>query len=123
MLEFKWDYIFFTGSIEVGKIVAKAAAVNLTPTTLELGGKNPCIIDETASIKVTAKRIVWGKFTNCGQTCIAPDFLIVNKKIKNSLIKELINQIIKTYSLDVVKCEEYGRIISEKHMKYLGFVN
>jgi|TARA_B110000438_G_scaffold64504_1_gene65003 aldehyde dehydrogenase (NAD+) len=119
LLEFKWDYIFFTGSIEVGKIVAKAAAVNLTPTTLELGGKNPCIIDETASIKVTAKRIVWGKFTNCGQTCIAPDFLIVNKKIKNSLIKELINQIIKTYSLDVVKCEEYGRIISEKHMKYL----
>ena len=120
LLEFKWDYIFFTGSIEVGKIVAKAAAVNLTPTTLELGGKNPCIIDETASIKVTAKRIVWGKFTNCGQTCIAPDFLIVNKKIKNSLIKELINQIIKTYSLDVVKCEEYGRIINEQNLKNLA---
>ncbi|MDC1417406.1 aldehyde dehydrogenase family protein, partial [Flavobacteriaceae bacterium] len=68
LLEFKWDYIFFTGSVSVGKIIAKAAATNLTPTTLELGGKNPCIVDETASIKVTAKRIVWGKFTNCGQT-------------------------------------------------------
>ena len=120
LLEFKWDYIFFTGSVSIGKIIAKAAATNLTPTTLELGGKNPCIVDETASIKVTAKRIVWGKFTNCGQTCIAPDFLIVNKKIKNDLIKELIAQIINTYSDDVIKCEEYGRIISDKHMKYLN---
>ena len=82
LLEFKWNYIFFTGSITVGKIVAQQAAKHLTPVTLELGGKNPCVIDETASIKVTAKRIVWGKFTNCGQTCIAPDFLIVNRKIK-----------------------------------------
>ena len=119
LLKFKWDYIFFTGSISVGKIVAKAAAINLTPTTLELGGKNPCIIDETASIKVTAKRIVWGKFTNCGQTCIAPDFLVVHKKIKDKLIKELKSQIIKAFSLNVIECEEYGRIISEKHMNYL----
>ena len=119
LLKFKWDYIFFTGSISVGKIVAKAAAINLTPTTLELGGKNPCIIDETASIKVTAKRIVWGKFTNCGQTCIAPDFLVVHKKIKEELIMELKSQIIKAFSLNVIECEEYGRIISEKHMNYL----
>ncbi len=119
LLKFKWDYIFFTGSVSVGKIVAKAAAINLTPTTLELGGKNPCIIDETASIKVTAKRIVWGKFTNCGQTCIAPDFLVVHKKIKDKLIKELKSQIIKAFSLNVIECEEYGRIISEKHMNYL----
>ncbi|MBT7623520.1 MAG: aldehyde dehydrogenase family protein, partial [Flavobacteriaceae bacterium] len=73
LLNYRWDYIFFTGSLNVGKIVAEKAAKFLTPTTLELGGKNPCIIDETASIKVTAKRIVWGKFINCGQTCIAPD--------------------------------------------------
>ncbi len=86
LLEFKWDYIFFTGSIGVGKIIAAAAAKNLTPTTLELGGKNPCVVDETASIEVSAKRIVWGKFTNCGQTCIAPDFILVNKKIKQSFI-------------------------------------
>ena len=119
LLKFKWDYIFFTGSVSVGKIVAKAAAINLTPTTLELGGKNPCIIDETASIKVTAKRIVWGKFTNCGQTCIAPDFLVVHKKIKDKLIEELKSQIIKAFSLNVIECEEYGRIISEKHMNYL----
>lgn len=119
LLEFKWDYIFFTGSVGVGKVVAKAAAINLTPTTLELGGKNPCIVDETASIKTTAKRIVWGKFTNCGQTCIAPDFLVVQKKIKNKLIQEIKHQIVETYSSNVIKCEEYGRIISEKHMNYL----
>lgn len=68
-----WDYIFFTGSPQVGKLVYKAAASNLTPVTLELGGKNPCIVDQTAELKVAAKRIVWGKFVNAGQTCIAPD--------------------------------------------------
>ena len=120
LLEFKWNYIFFTGSITVGKIVAQQAAKHLTPVTLELGGKNPCIIDETASIKVTAKRIVWGKFTNCGQTCIAPDFLIVNRKIKEKLIKEIINQLSLAYSNKPIESIEYGRIISEKHMNYLS---
>ena len=120
LLEFKWNYIFFTGSIAVGKIVAQQAAKHLTPVTLELGGKNPCIIDETASIKVTAKRIVWGKFTNCGQTCIAPDFLIVNRKIKEKLIKEIINQLSLAYSNKPIESIEYGRIISEKHMNYLS---
>ena len=72
LLKQKWDYIFYTGSTRVGKFVAKAAAENLTPTTLELGGKSPCIVESTASINKTAKRIVWGKFINCGQTCIAP---------------------------------------------------
>ena len=119
LLEFKWDYIFFTGSVGVGKIVAKAAAINLTPTTLELGGKNPCIVDETASLEVSAKRIIWGKFTNCGQTCIAPDFLVVNKKIKDKFIKELKTQIVKIYGNNVMKNKEYGRIISDKHMNYL----
>ena len=120
LLEFKWNYIFFTGSIAVGKIVAQQAAKHLTPVTLELGGKNPCVIDETASIKVTAKRIVWGKFTNCGQTCIAPDFLIVNRKIKEKLIKEIINQLSLAYSNKPIESIEYGRIISEKHMNYLS---
>lgn len=120
LLEFKWNYIFFTGSITVGKIVAQQAAKHLTPVTLELGGKNPCVIDETASIKVTAKRIVWGKFTNCGQTCIAPDFLIVNRKIKEKLIKEIINQLSVAYSNKPIESIEYGRIISEKHMNYLS---
>ena len=120
ILKFKWDYIFFTGSVNVGKIVAKEAAKNLTPVTLELGGKNPCVIDKTASLKVTAKRIVWGKFTNCGQTCIAPDFLIVDNKIKSKLIMELKNQIIKTYGEKPIESVEYGRIISEKHIKYLS---
>ncbi len=119
LLEFKWDYIFFTGSIGVGKIIAKAAAKNLTPTTLELGGKNPCIVDETASIEISAKRIVWGKFTNCGQTCIAPDFIVVSKKIKEKFIYELKKQIVKIYGNNVVDNDEYGRIISDKHMNYL----
>ena len=119
LLEYKWDYIFFTGSIGVGKIIAKAAANNLTPTTLELGGKNPCIVDETASIEISAKRIVWGKFTNCGQTCIAPDFIVVNKKIKNKFIDALKKQIVKIYGNNVVDNDEYGRIISDKHMNYL----
>ena len=82
LLAQRWDYIFFTGSVAVGKIVAKAAAANLTPVTLELGGKNPCIIDETANLQLAAKRIVWGKFINAGQTCIAPDYILVHQKSK-----------------------------------------
>ncbi|MES2411964.1 MAG: aldehyde dehydrogenase family protein, partial [Bacteroidota bacterium] len=89
LLSQRWDYIFFTGSVTVGKIVAKAAAENLTPVTLELGGKNPCIVDETADIKLAAKRIVWGKFLNAGQTCIAPDYLLVSDKIKHAFIEAL----------------------------------
>jgi len=120
LLNYNWDYIFFTGSVNVGKIVAKQAALHLTPTTLELGGKNPCVVDESASLKVTAKRIVWGKFINCGQTCIAPDFLIVNKKIKEKLIFEIINQLKLIYGNDAEKSDSYGRIISEKHIKFLS---
>ena len=86
LLEERWDYIFFTGSIGIGKIVAKAAAENLTPVTLELGGKNPCIIDQTANIRLAAKRIVWGKFINGGQTCIAPDYILVHKSVKDEFM-------------------------------------
>ncbi len=120
LLNYRWDYIFFTGSLNVGKIVAEKAAKFLTPTTLELGGKNPCIIDETAAIKVTAKRIVWGKFINCGQTCIAPDFLIVNEKIRDKLVNEIIKQIKQVYGDDPQISDSYGRIISKKHIDFLS---
>lgn len=120
LLEHHWDYIFFTGSVGVGKIVAEKAAKFLTPTTLELGGKNPCVVDESATIKTTAKRIVWGKFINCGQTCIAPDFLVVDHKIKDLLIEELILQIKHLYGDDTISSESYGRIISKKHLDYLS---
>jgi aldehyde dehydrogenase (NAD+) len=82
LLAKRWDYIFFTGSVAVGKIVAKAAVVHLTPVTLELGGKNPCIVDQTAQLALAAKRIVWGKFMNAGRTCIAPDYILVQNKVK-----------------------------------------
>ena len=97
LLSQRWDYIFFTGSVPVGKIVAKAAAVNLTPVTLELGGKNPCIVDETANLKLAAKRIVWGKFINAGQTCIAPDYILIQKDVKNKFIKYLKEEITAAY--------------------------
>ncbi len=87
LLRERWDYIFFTGSIAVGKIVAKAAAEHLTPVTLELGGKNPCIVDETAVLKMAVRRIVWGKFINCGQTCIAPDYVLVHESVKNEFVE------------------------------------
>ena len=93
LLEKKWDYIFFTGSVNIGEIVAVSAAKNLTPYTLELGGKSPAVIDRDTDLKLVSKRIVWGKFLNSGQTCVAPDYLIVHKSIKGKLIKELIDRI------------------------------
>ena len=90
LLEQKFDYIFFTGSQKVGKLVMKAASENLTPITLELGGKSPCIVDENVDIKKTAKRIVWGKSINVGQTCIAPDYVLVHKDVKDKLVDEMI---------------------------------
>ena len=86
LLSQKFDYIFFTGSERVGRIVMKAAAENLTPVTLELGGKSPCIVEESANIKLAAKRIVFGKFLNSGQTCVAPDYIFVDKKAESELI-------------------------------------
>jgi aldehyde dehydrogenase (NAD+) len=119
LLAQRWDYIFFTGSIAVGKIVAKAAAEHLTPVTLELGGKNPCIIDESANLKLAAKRIVWGKFLNAGQTCIAPDYLLVSKKIKPGFVKLLQSEIINAYGEDPEVSPDFARIINEKSWKRL----
>lgn len=119
LLAKRWDYIFFTGSVNVGKIVAKAAANNLTPVTLELGGKNPCIIDKNCDLDIAAKRLVWGKFVNAGQTCIAPDYLIVEKSIKENLIQKLINEIEISYSINQQQSADYPRIISKKNWERL----
>jgi len=115
LLAKRWDYIFFTGSVAVGKVVAKAAAENLTPITLELGGKNPCIIDETANLKLAAKRIVWGKFINAGQTCIAPDYILIQKNMKVNFISFLIEEIIKAYGKKMDKSLDFARIINTKN--------
>ena len=119
LLKKQWDYIMFTGSTVVGKIVAKAAAEYLTPTTLELGGKSPCIVDETAPVSITAKRLVWGKFLNCGQTCIAPDYLLVHENIKDKLIQELILHIEKSFGKNQQDSADYGRIVHQKHFNKL----
>ncbi|WP_026708079.1 aldehyde dehydrogenase [Flavobacterium frigidarium] len=119
LLAQRWDYIFFTGSVPVGKIVAAAAAVHLTPVTLELGGKNPCIVDETANLKLAAKRIVWGKFINAGQTCIAPDYILVQKDMKEQFIKHLKEEITAAYGLTPKTSPDYSRIINLKNWSRL----
>jgi aldehyde dehydrogenase (NAD+) len=119
LLKQKWDKIFFTGSVNVGKIVAKAAAENMTPVVLELGGKNPCIVDDTANVHLAAKKIVWGKFLNVGQTCIAPDYILVHAKEKFNLVKQLKIEIEKAYSNDIENSQDYGRIINKNHFNRL----
>ena len=119
LLKTQWDYIFYTGSTAVGKIVAKAAAEFLTPTTLELGGKSPCIVDGTAPIQKTARRIIWGKFLNCGQTCIAPDYVLVKKEHKNELVAAMIQEIEKAFGKEAQLSKDYGRIIHQKHFEKL----
>ena len=120
LLANKWDYIFFTGSVYVGKIIAKAAAENLTPVTLELGGKSPCIIDDTVDVKLVARRLVWGKFLNAGQTCISPDYLIVKSTIKKDLIEALKKQIVKYYGENPKQSEDLPRIINQKNTERLA---
>lgn len=115
LLAQRWDYIFFTGSIAVGKIIAKAAAEHLTPTTLELGGKSPCIVDETANLKLTAKRIVWGKFLNAGQTCVAPDYILVHRDVKSQFIDFLKQEITLAYGDNPETSNDFARIINTKN--------
>lgn len=119
LLAEKWEYIFFTGSTHVGKIVYQSAAEHLTPVTLELSGKNPCIVDETASIALAAKRIAWGKFINAGQTCIAPDYILVHKNVKDALVDGLKKYITKFYGEVMEASNDFARIATDKHYKEL----
>ena len=116
MVQLPFDHIFFTGSTQIGKIVAKAAAEKLTPCTLELGGKSPCIVDDTAKVKLAAKRIVWGKYMNAGQTCIAPDYVLVDSKIKEDLIFHMSNEIEQLYGKNPRESSDYGRLIHPRHV-------
>lgn len=117
LLNQKFDYIFFTGSQSVGKEVMKKAAEHLTPVTLELGGKSPCIVEKSANLKLAAKRIVFGKFLNCGQTCVAPDYIYCNPGIKDELIKNIVEEIRKQYGENPLQNKNYGKIINEKHFE------
>ena len=120
LLNQKFDMIFFTGSQAVGKEILHKAADNLTPVVLELGGKNPCIVDSTAKIKLAAKRITYGKFLNCGQTCVAPDYIICHKSVKDEFVKELCSQIKKQYGENILENPEYGKIVNEKHFNRIS---
>ncbi len=120
LLDSKFDYIFYTGSKRVGKIVMNKASQYLTPVTLELGGKSPCIVDKDADIKLAARRIVFGKYLNCGQTCVAPDYILVHESIKDRFIECVIAEIKRQYA----SLDDYGHIISEKHYKrILGLID
>ena len=119
LLKLPFNHIFFTGSPTVGKIVMEAASQNLTSVTLELGGKSPTIIDETADIKELVKNLVWGKFLNSGQTCIAPDYLLVKESIKDELIQEFKNTAKHYYTSDSLNSKSFGRIVNEKHFNRL----
>lgn len=114
LLEQDFDYIFYTGSTRVGKIVMQKAAENFTPVTLELGGKCPCIVDETANMSLAARRIVFGKFLNCGQTCVAPDYVYCHNKIKDKLIKEIEKEIVRQYGISPIENKDYPRLINLK---------
>ena len=114
ILDLDFDHIFFTGSMKVGKIVLQKAAERYIPVTLELGGKSPCIVDETANISLAAKRIVFGKFLNCGQTCVAPDYVFCAKQIKDELVEEIKKQIVLQYSATPLKNDTYPKIISQR---------
>jgi acyl-CoA reductase-like NAD-dependent aldehyde dehydrogenase len=119
LLEQRFDYIFFTGGTRVGKIVMAAAARHLTPVTLELGGKNPCIVDASAGLDRAARRIAWGKFVNAGQTCIAPDFVLADKSIKPALLARLTAAIESFYGADPKTSPDFGRIVNDHHFERL----
>jgi aldehyde dehydrogenase (NAD+) len=117
LIHAKFDYIFFTGSVPVGRIVMEAAAKNLVPVTLELGGKSPVIVDKTANLEAAAKRIVWGKLINVGQTCIAPDYLLVHSEIADELIERIKHCITAFYGTDIRNNTDYGRIVNERQLR------
>ena len=115
VLKQRFDSIFFTGGSAFGQTVMRAAAEHLTPLTLELGGKSPCIVDKSANIKLSAKRIVFGKYLNCGQTCVAPDYIYCHREVKDELLKQIQKQIRKQFGKSPLDNKNYGKIINEKH--------
>ena len=119
LLEQKFDFVFFTGSQAVGKEVLRHTAEHLTPAVLELGGKSPCIVDASADIKLAAKRIVFGKYLNCGQTCVAPDHILCDSSVKDEFVREVVKQIKLQYGEQPLENSDYGKIINEKHFNRL----
>lgn len=119
LLEQRFDLVFFTGSQNVGREVLRHTAETLTPAVLELGGKSPCIVDSTAKLKLAAKRIVFGKLLNCGQTCVAPDYILCERSIKDQLVAELKREIVAQYGAEPLKNPDYGRIVNQKHFERL----
>ena len=120
LLDEKFDFIFFTGSKSVGQLVMQKSAEHLTPFALELGGKSPCIVDKTANIKLAARRIVFGKFLNCGQTCIAPDYIYCHEDVREELAEALKAETIRQYSPNALLNPDYGKIVNEKHFRRLN---
>jgi aldehyde dehydrogenase (NAD+) len=119
LLDQRWDHIFFTGSTQIGKVVMQAAAKHLTPVTLELGGKSPCFVDKDVDLQVAARRIAWGKFWNAGQTCVAPDYVLVDRQIERPFIDALRETLREFYGDDPRRSDDYARIINERHHKRL----
>ena len=124
LLDQKFDLVFFTGSQAVGKEVLRHTAEHLTPAILELGGKSPCIVDASANIKLAARRIVFGKYLNCGQTCVAPDYILCERSVKDTFVEAVISEIKKQYGEDPLSNKDYGKIINEKHFaRLLGLID
>lgn len=124
LLEARWDYIFFTGSVTVGKIVMEKASRSLTPISLELGGKSPCVISKTCDLKRAAQRVVFGKFLNVGQTCIAPDYILCEEEVHDRFVELLAKEITRQYGKDPLSNHSYGRIVNKKHFdRLLGLVD
>ena len=124
LLEQKFDYIFFTGGVNVGKLVMEKAAKNLTPVSLELGGKSPCVIDKTANLKLAAKRLAFGKYLNLGQTCVAPDYLLIDKDIKDEFLQIFKSTVQKMYEEKPLENQNYGKMINEKHYsRVMGLID
>ena len=124
LLELRWDFIFFTGSPNVGRVVHQAANAYLTPCVLELGGKSPVVIDGTADMSLTARRLAWGKFLNAGQTCVAPDYVLIRRGYAKSLINELRKEAERMFSSDPLTCSDFPRIINEKHyQRIMGLID
>ena len=120
LLEQRWDHIFFTGSTKIGRVVAEAAAKHLTPVTLELGGKSPAIVDRSANLEVAGRRIAWGKFLNAGQTCIAPDYVLVDETVQDELIEHIRTAVSAFYGEDPMASADYARIVNGRHFDRLS---